>query len=267
MGCGNSSLVQDFSDDKNSSVENNKKGKKTESIKEHACGQEEINDKLEDITQRNKNAQDSAKFERRTQMPSKLSERSGNGAANAWVAMKKEERNFKNSQQETAQQSQTLKQLKETSYESEYGRDGVDLNSASFISNGEKLEKRSLRNKNSLDENGFLRSYGKGAKNPALIRQEESEETFDPSTLIDMQKFKAANAPVTQSPSSVQKTPELTKKETDNNQETNYKKNEFSSKPSNNQEFYDDDEKILIESIERDFLFSPSPVLPGAAVQ
>ena len=45
------------------------------------------------------------------------------------------------------------------------------------------------------------------------------------------------------------------------------RKNEFSSKPSNNQEFYDDDEKILIESIERDFLFSPSPVLPGAAVQ
>lgn len=210
MGCGNSSLVQDFSDDKNSSVENNKKGKKTESIKEHACGQEEINDKLEDITQRNKNAQDSAKFERRTQMPSKLSERSGNGAANAWVATKKEERNFENSQQETTQRLQTLKQLKETSYESEYGRDGVDLNSASFISNGEKLEKRSLRN-----------------KNPALIRQEESEETFDPSTLIDMQKFKAANAPVTQSPSSVQKTPELTKKETDNNQETNYKKNEF----------------------------------------
>jgi len=171
MGCGNSSLVQDFSEDKKSSVENNKKGKKTESIKEHACGHEEINDKLEDITQRNKNAQDSAKFERRTQMPSKLSERSGNGAANAWVATKKEERNFKNSQQETTQQSQTLKQLKETSYESEYGRDGVDLNSASFISNGEKLEKRSLRNKNSLDENGFLRSYGKGAKNPPLIRQ------------------------------------------------------------------------------------------------
>ena len=178
MGCGNSSLVQDFGEDKNSSVENNKKGKKTESIKENACGHEEINDKLEDITQRNKNAQDPAKFERRAQMPSKLSARSGNGAANAWVATKKEERHFKNSQQETTQrsqnlrqQSQTLKQLKETSYESEYGRDGVDLNSASFISNGEKLEKRSLRNKKSLDENGFLRSYGKGAKNPPLIRQ------------------------------------------------------------------------------------------------
>ena len=171
MGCGNSSLVQDFGDDKNSSVENNKKDKKTEPIKENVGGLEEINDMLGNITQSHKDAQDSAKFERMAQMPSKLSERSVKGVANAWVATKKGGTNFENVQQETKQQSQTDKKLKETSYENEYGRDGIDLNSASFISNGEKLKKRSLRNTNSLDENGFLWSHGEGAKNPPLIRQ------------------------------------------------------------------------------------------------
>ena len=42
MGCGNSSLVQDFDDDKNPSVENSKrKSKKTGSIKEHIDGLKE----------------------------------------------------------------------------------------------------------------------------------------------------------------------------------------------------------------------------------
>lgn len=275
MGCGKSTLIQDFSDGKSPSIRDTEADKENQIgsalLKDDIDGLEEVKDLVEEMTQDDiKNSKAARKLEisrRRQIIQPKHAKGNTREVENAWVTTK-ERRNSENMQSETRPESQTLKIINETNCESEYGRDGFDLTSKSFVSNREKLVSSSLDKKTSLDENGFFHDgYLVGTTESQVLRKYDSDEAFDPSALIDIEKFKAANAPTKKKPNTVQDS-KILNDDTNGDQveTTNIRNNEILLAPSNYHDLYDEEEKLLIESIEKDFVNSPSPVLPGAVI-
>lgn len=152
---------------------------------------------------------------------------------------------------------------------SEYGKDGVDL-ASSQVQNGQDTDKfvsSSLGARTSPDGT-YSVNYNErlNFQERPGIHKVESDESFDPSKLIDIEKFKAANAPGKQVQTATAK-PELSKFDTDvNHNVCDVSSNAASNakteaeRPPNYNEIYNDDEKQLIASIENDF----ETALPGS---
>ncbi|KAL9962282.1 hypothetical protein ACROYT_G031369 [Oculina patagonica] len=124
-------------------------------------------------------------------------------------------------------------------FESEYGRDGVDLTSSQVEGDQDKERLISAKLGTRISPDGtYGADYIERMDKQRAIHKEDSEEAFDPSTLIDIEKFKAANAPTKQMPSS-NKESETAKVGTDENRNeydittntTNHTEAEFVASP------------------------------------
>lgn len=146
---------------------------------------------------------------------------------------------------------------------SEYGKDGVDL-ASSHVQSGQDAEKfvsNSLGARTSPDGT-YSADYNERLNHERPgIHKKESDESFDPSKLIDIEKFKAANAPGKQVQTTTAK-PELSNFDVNHNVLDVSRKAASNDveRPLNYNEIYDDDEKQLIASIENDF----ETALPGS---
>ncbi|XP_031571121.1 uncharacterized protein LOC116305368 [Actinia tenebrosa] len=138
----------------------------------------------------------------------------------------------------------------ESELDSEYGKDGIDLTSRSFAVTGP--------NKSEVLDHGIQFEVTQ------RLTKKHSEEPFDPSSLVDIDKFKAVNVP-----QQANKSPDKEKTvamDTKQERKRSISNGQVPQVPTEYNEYYDEDEKALMESIEQDFLGTAYSTLPGAVI-
>jgi len=258
MGCGKSTLAHGVDANENDVI----------IVKEEHTDHENGTDpvKIEGVEAKENSLQESGRNQKAVIKPTMMKHRhsltrksdSGRGIENAWGDSK-----VKKNVENTAAKPPRRPVLDDLDFESEYGRDGVDLTSTHVNNEADKLLSSALGPRTSPDGTTFANN-NEGINSPCALHKDESDEAFDPSALIDIEKFKAANAPVKQT--TTNKDQEGPKTDTEVSANTTKSAEVEIVSPSNYNEFYDDDEKQLIESIENDFVTLSSPALPGTVL-
>ncbi|XP_048590398.1 uncharacterized protein LOC116612107 [Nematostella vectensis] len=141
--------------------------------------------------------------------------------------------------------------------DSEYGKDGIDFMSTEVQNTGEIHRRASLGHESHL--NGILNDSSFPHTVSISRKADVLDETFDPYKLIDVDKFKAANVPA-----------QRKEKQTKNNttleiptQSSEVRgQHKLGVATDSFTDFYDDEEKDLMASIEQDYMLSQNTSLP-----
>ncbi|XP_020617456.1 uncharacterized protein LOC110055409 [Orbicella faveolata] len=274
MGCSGSAPIQEFNAEENEagnlSKENSVKEIADQPRQEKADGIETTANSLQDTnpTEGNQLGPDKEINNLKRSRPKRDREQI---IDNAW-SISKVKKNVKNL--ESSQSRPKPEGL--VDLESEYGKDGVDLASSHVYGDHqdkEKLINHSLGARMSPDGTYSVDNSERMSKRRSF-HKEDTDEVFDPSALIDIEKFRAVNAPTKQISTSNSDSgkPNVGTDKNDNEQEVTADTIEHKEaeivviKPPNYSEMYDDDEKQLIASIENDFKNISPIALPGSVM-